>query len=120
MWNILCVADTKNLHFCFADTLEEWRCLGKKGVWIKIPLKRSELISPLSDIGFKCHHAKEDYIMMTYWLCDDEPNKLPKYSFHQVGVSGIIFSVDFKETLSFSMQPISLDIDLRSSIMTIL
>lgn len=39
------------------------------------------------DVGFVFHHAQEDYVLMTHWL-SDEPNMLPQYRTHYVGVGG--------------------------------
>ena len=40
--------------------------------------------------GFSIHHAKPDYIMMTTWIHDSEPNHLPHYAGHYVGVGGFV------------------------------
>ena len=40
--------------------------------------------------GFTIHHAKVDYIMMTTWIHDSEPNHLPQYAGHYIGVGGFV------------------------------
>ncbi len=76
-----------NLIFV-AEYLDKWKSDGKSGIFIKIPLKHSWSASYLGSLGFTCHHAKNDYIMMTKWLQEDKENKIPLYAFHTVGVSG--------------------------------
>ncbi|RZC69137.1 hypothetical protein C5167_032296 [Papaver somniferum] len=41
---------------------------GKKGVWLKLRLDRSELVPVAVKGGFKYHHAEEGYLMLTYWI----------------------------------------------------
>ena len=41
-------------------------------------------------VGFTIHHAKHDYIMMTAWIHDSEPNHLPHYAGHYIGVGGFV------------------------------
>jgi len=38
--------------------------------------------------GFKYHHAKNDYVLLQYWIPKDEPNKLPHFATHFTGVGG--------------------------------
>ncbi|KAH0910223.1 hypothetical protein HID58_033544, partial [Brassica napus] len=35
---------------------------GKKEIWLKLPVKKSELE------GFEYHHAEKGYVMLTYWI----------------------------------------------------
>ena len=55
---------------------------------MKIPVEHSAVVADLYSIGFKLHHAKQNYIMMKKWLPVDEEDKMPLYAFHTVGVSG--------------------------------
>ncbi|WVZ74363.1 hypothetical protein U9M48_022554 [Paspalum notatum var. saurae] len=107
-------------------SLSYWKSLGKKGVWLKLPLDRSEYIplavkvtKHLPDVsqysvagsssccvnvmllqlddtsvqeGFRYHHAEESYLMLTYWIPDDEPCLLPANASHQVGVGGFVIN----------------------------
>ena len=38
-------------------------------------------------LGFDFHHAQSGYAMLTKWLPEDEPNKLPLYASHYLGKS---------------------------------
>ena len=76
-----------------------------RGVWLNIGIDKSEFISIAAKAGsnillrfigadylilhtdFVFHHAKPDYVLMTHWL-SDEPNHLPHYASHYIGVGG--------------------------------
>lgn len=71
-------------------SLSIWRSRGVRGVWMKIPIEKSEFISVAVAHGFVFHHAEKDYCMMTNWLPIDEPNPLPPNPSTQVGVGAIV------------------------------
>ncbi|KAJ1280256.1 hypothetical protein BS78_04G217000 [Paspalum vaginatum] len=73
-------------------SLSYWKSVGKKGVWLKLPLDRSEYIPLAVKEGFRYHHAEESYLMLTYWIPDDEPCLLPANASHQVGVGGFVIN----------------------------
>nr|AHI04508.1 nudix hydrolase [Saccharum hybrid cultivar ROC22] len=75
-----------------AASLSYWKSVGKKGVWLKLPVDRAEFVPLAVKEGFKYHHAEEAYLMMTYWIPDDEPNMLPANASHQVGVGGFVIN----------------------------
>lgn len=70
--------------------LQNWRSMGKQGVWLKLPLACASFIGPSVQLGFKYHHAKEDYALLTQWLPEDRPSPLPKYAYTQIGVGGVV------------------------------
>ncbi|XP_066349071.1 nudix hydrolase 8-like isoform X2 [Miscanthus floridulus] len=74
-----------------AASLSYWKSVGKKGVWLKLPVDRAEFVPLAVKEGFKYHHAEEAYLMMTYWI-PDEPNMLPANASHQVGVGGFVIN----------------------------
>lgn len=74
-----------------ALSLSYWKSAGKKGVWLKLPLDRSEYVPLAVKEGFKYHHAEESYVMLTYWI-PDEPCMLPANASHQVGVGGFVIN----------------------------
>lgn len=62
-------------------------------------MKLSKNNSHLLDIalnkgGFEFHHTKPDHIMLTKWLPKTDPNKLPGYASHYIGVGGLVLSKD--------------------------
>uniref|UniRef100_A0ACD5UE67 Uncharacterized protein n=1 Tax=Avena sativa TaxID=4498 RepID=A0ACD5UE67_AVESA len=74
-----------------AASLSYWKSVGKKGVWLKLPVDRSEFVPIAVKEGFKYHHAEEAYLMLTYWI-PDEPSLLPANASHQVGVGGFVIN----------------------------
>ncbi|OVA11897.1 NUDIX hydrolase domain [Macleaya cordata] len=71
------------------SSLSHWKLKGKKGVWLKLPLERSELVPIAVKGGFKYHHAEQGYLMLTYWI-PKGPCMLPSNASHQVGVGGFV------------------------------
>ncbi|XP_047323460.1 nudix hydrolase 8 [Impatiens glandulifera] len=79
------------------SSLSHWRTQGKEGVWLKLPVQRSELVPIAVEEGFEYHHAERGYVMMTYWL-PEGPSLLPANASHQVGVGGFVIN-DYNEVL---------------------
>ncbi|PIA28692.1 hypothetical protein AQUCO_06700014v1 [Aquilegia coerulea] len=73
------------------SSLASWISKGKKGIWLKLPVERSELVPIAVKEGFQYHHAEREYIMMTYWI-PQEPSMLPANATHQVGVGGFVIN----------------------------
>lgn len=64
-------------------SMEKWKSDDKRGLWLKIPIAKSDFIPAAVAEGFKFHHAQPDYVMMDQWLPDSE-SMLPLYPHHQV------------------------------------
>ncbi|KAJ4956142.1 hypothetical protein NE237_012925 [Protea cynaroides] len=73
------------------SSLSYWKQEGKKGVWLKLPLEQSELVPIAVKLGFRYHHAEEEYVMLTYWI-PGGPSLLPANASHQVGVGGFVIN----------------------------
>jgi ADP-ribose pyrophosphatase YjhB (NUDIX family) len=95
-------------------SLAYWKERKRRGVWIKIPLKKATFVPVAAEVRnisflafystnplFYCpfckhhfvfHHAKPDYVMMTRWLPEDEENKLPHFTTHFVGIGGLVLN----------------------------
>lgn len=73
------------------SSLSQWKMKGKKGIWLKLPLEKSELVPIAVKKGFEYHHAERGYLMMTYWI-PEEPSMLPANASHQVGVGGFVIN----------------------------
>ncbi|CAN0342622.1 unnamed protein product, partial [Phaeothamnion confervicola] len=41
-----------------STSIEVWRGQGRKGVWLKLPLSRAELVPVSAKLGFVYHHAE--------------------------------------------------------------
>ncbi|XP_057510614.1 nudix hydrolase 8-like isoform X2 [Actinidia eriantha] len=72
-------------------SLSQWKTKGKKGVWLKLPLERSELVPVAIKEGFQYHHAERGYVMLTHWI-PEGPCMLPANASHQVGVGGFVIN----------------------------
>ena len=70
-------------------SLDHWKNIGRRGVWLKIPLQKSHFIAPAVEIGFVFHHAEKEYLMLNYWLSTEE-NRMPPNASHQVGVGSVV------------------------------
>ncbi|KAK9052339.1 hypothetical protein SSX86_028968 [Deinandra increscens subsp. villosa] len=68
-----------------------WRKEGKKGIWLKLPVEKCDLVPIAVREGFQYHHAETGYVMMTYWI-PSEPCMLPANASHQVGVGGFVIN----------------------------
>eukprot|EP00347_Sterkiella_histriomuscorum_P011343 403372816 len=87
----------KQLH----DSLNQWKTEGVRGIWMQLKEDNSHLIDiAIKEGGFKFHHAKDDYVMMTKWLPQNEMNKLPNFSSHYIGVGGLVVSKDKQKILA--------------------
>jgi len=74
------------------ESLEKWRDSKRKGVWLKIPIQKSNFIPISVEFGFSFHHAQADYVMMTLWLPSNQPSTLPNYATSYVGVGGFVLN----------------------------
>lgn len=73
------------------SSLSHWKTKGKKGVWLKLPAERSDLVPVAIKEGLEYHHAERGYVMLTYWL-PEGPSMLPANASHQVGVGGFVIN----------------------------
>jgi len=83
--------DRKIFGDCLDESLNIWQKDQKRGIWLKIPAEKSELIPEAAQRKFIFHHAESTHVMMTLWL-PEEPNKLPKYASHTIGVGGFVMT----------------------------
>ncbi|KAL5551396.1 hypothetical protein UlMin_001572 [Ulmus minor] len=81
----------KAFAFILRSSLSQWKMKGKKGIWLKLPVDRCELVPIAVKEGFEYHHAERGYIMLTYWL-PEGPSMLPSNASHQVGVGGFVIN----------------------------
>ncbi|XP_050874038.1 nudix hydrolase 2 isoform X2 [Lathyrus oleraceus] len=66
-----------------------WKQLGKKGVWIKLPIHLVSLAEALVKEGFWYHHAEPNYLMLVNWI-PESPNTIPANATHRVGISSFV------------------------------
>lgn len=73
------------------SSLSQWKSKRKNGIWLKLPLEKSEFVPIAVKEGFQYHHAEKGYVMMTYWI-PEGPCMLPENASHQVGVGGFVIN----------------------------
>ncbi|KAA8531705.1 hypothetical protein F0562_006578 [Nyssa sinensis] len=96
------------LYTCiFSDQLVlvlAYRCLGKNGVWIKLPIELVNLVEAAIKEGFWYHHVKPTYLMLVYWI-PKTTNTLLANASHRVGIGAFVMNsngevaLDVKEVL---------------------
>ncbi|KAH1208747.1 Nudix hydrolase 2 [Glycine max] len=64
-------------------SVSHWKLLGKKGVWIKLPIHLVNLVEALVKEGFWYHHAEPKYLMLVYWI-PESPSTIPANATHRV------------------------------------
>ncbi|XP_073283544.1 nudix hydrolase 8-like isoform X2 [Primulina huaijiensis] len=72
-------------------SVHHWKIKGKKGVWLKLPLEKSDLVPVAVKEGFMYHHAERSFVMLTFWI-PDGPSLLPSNASHHVGVGGFVIN----------------------------
>ncbi|CAA0825419.1 Nudix hydrolase 8 [Striga hermonthica] len=83
--------DTNEFASRLRFSLYQWNIRGKKGIWLKLPLERSNLVPVAAQEGFVYHHAERSYVMMTYWV-PQGPSLLPPNASHHVGVGSFVIN----------------------------
>lgn len=68
-----------------------WKQMGKKGVWIKLPIHLVGLAEALVKEGFWFHHAEPKYLMLVYWI-PESPNTIPANATHRVGIGSFVMN----------------------------
>ena len=71
--------------------MDYWKDQEITGIWLQIPIQKSELIPKAVSFGFEFHHTEPNYLMMTQWL-SPKKNMLPKYTTHFVGIGGFVMN----------------------------
>lgn len=74
-------------------SLDHWKAIGRRGVWLRIPKEKSQFIPAAVDMGFEFHHAEKNYLMLNHWLSEEE-NRMPPNASHQVGVGSVVIMED--------------------------
>ncbi|KAF5741365.1 nudix hydrolase 2-like [Tripterygium wilfordii] len=72
-------------------SLSYWRELGKKGIWIKVPIQLVHLIEPAVKEGFRFHHAEPEYLMLVCWI-SETTDTLPSNASHRVGIGAFVMN----------------------------
>uniref|UniRef100_A0A803NYL6 Nudix hydrolase domain-containing protein n=2 Tax=Cannabis sativa TaxID=3483 RepID=A0A803NYL6_CANSA len=83
--------DPKLFHSKLKTSVSHWRQQGKKGVWIKLPIKLVSLVEPAVNEGFWYHHAEPTYIMLVYWI-PKSGNTIPANATHRVSIGAFVMN----------------------------
>lgn len=83
--------DAKDFVPLLRASISKWRLEGKKGVWVKLPVKLANLVDPVIQEGFKYHHAEPDYLMLVYWI-PKTPSTIPENASHRVGIGAFVMN----------------------------
>ncbi|KAM1010423.1 hypothetical protein ACFX2C_045904 [Malus domestica] len=73
------------------DVTEPMDSAGKKGVGIKMPVERSNLVDAAVKEGFRYHHAESDYLMLVRWIPETD-DRLPANASHRVGIGAFVMN----------------------------
>ncbi|CAB4309926.1 unnamed protein product [Prunus armeniaca] len=84
-------ANPNAFGYILHSSLSHWSMEGKKGIWLKLPVERAELVPVAIKEGFEYHHAERGYVMLTYWI-PEGPCMLPANASHQVGIGGFVIN----------------------------
>nr|XP_043638894.1 nudix hydrolase 2-like [Erigeron canadensis] len=79
------------------SSMSYWTLQGKKGIWIKLPIRLVNLVEAAVKEGFCYHHAEPDYLMLVKWI-PESTNTLPANASHRVGIGAIVLN-DKREML---------------------
>ncbi|KAK7292490.1 hypothetical protein RIF29_08271 [Crotalaria pallida] len=70
-------------------SISHWKQLGKRGVWIKLPIHLVSLVETLVKEGFWYHHAEPKYLMLVHWI-PESGSTIPANASHRVGVGALV------------------------------
>jgi len=76
-----------------AHSIQSWREMKRRGVWLRIPIESSELIPAAVDNGFWFHHSSSNYLLMCTWLPGGkEQSRLPAAASHYIAAAGFVLN----------------------------
>ncbi|UXI20559.1 hypothetical protein NH340_JMT06502 [Sarcoptes scabiei] len=90
--------DLKQTEWCdekfennLVDSLNRWIQDGRRSVWFMVPSELTRFIPVLIRNKFEFHHTELNLCVLTRWIKDDEPNRLPKFAHTTIGIGGIVY-----------------------------
>ncbi|ONI09699.1 hypothetical protein PRUPE_4G004000 [Prunus persica] len=83
--------DPATFLLSLTSSIEHWKVQGKKGVWIKLPIERVNLIEAAVKKGFWYHHAEPNYLMLMFWI-PQSAHTLPANATHRVGIGAFLIN----------------------------
>ncbi|XP_022136268.1 nudix hydrolase 2-like isoform X2 [Momordica charantia] len=85
--------DPKEFGSLLRASLSQWRQLGKRGIWIKLPIELANLVEVVVKEGFVFHHAEPNYLMLVRWI-SETTNSLPHNASHRVGIGAFVMNTN--------------------------
>ncbi|KAM5580364.1 nudix hydrolase 7-like [Rosa sericea] len=83
--------DSKVFTSLLRSSMSQWKQKGKRGIWIKLPIKLSNLVDAAVKEGFRYHHAEPDYLMLVHWI-PETVDTLPPNASHRVGIGAFVMN----------------------------
>lgn len=78
----------------FAKNLQQamsfWKAEQRKGIWVHLPTAKAHLVQHCVKEGFDFHFVKDKILILSQWLPQDKPSKLPLGPSHQVGIGAVV------------------------------
>jgi len=74
------------------NSLQSWKATGIRGVWMHVAPSYAVHVPTLAAAGFAFHSCHQTVLIMTHWLDDTKPNRLPAGPSHQVGVGCVVLN----------------------------
>lgn len=73
------------------QAMEFWKAEQRKGIWVHVPTSKAHLVPHCVNEGFNFHFVKDKVLILSQWLPQDKPSKLPFGPTHQVGIGALVF-----------------------------
>ncbi|CAA0832455.1 Nudix hydrolase 2 [Striga hermonthica] len=89
--------DPDKFNMILRCSLSRWEQQGKKGIWIKLPIKFVNLVETAVKEGFLYHHAEPHYLMLVHWI-PKTLSTIPANATHRIRIAAIIMN-DKRELL---------------------
>lgn len=67
-----------------------WRERAYRGIWLRLPKRLAGSTGAAVEAGFEFHHAEKEYLMLTRWMVEGQPDALPPNASHQVGIGACV------------------------------
>lgn len=75
-----------------AASLQQWKQEQRKGIWIRVPSSHSDAVQAAVRQGFEFHMVVDGKVLvLTKWLDESTPSRLPLGPTHQIGVGCLVF-----------------------------
>ena len=79
----------ESLESQLGAVVKELREVGRRGVWMSVPIAQAGAIPAAAAHGFKFHHAEGDKAMLLNWLPEDVPSPVPDFATTVIGAGGL-------------------------------